>query len=88
MDFQPPYFPPPFPGTASVQPAGQDVFSQHLQAADPYQQYAVRRYDAFLSFHFYPILSFLYPFFGLGLIFIQTFFGNTELCFYLIMSQS
>merc|ERR1711892_1594062 len=40
MEFQPPYFPPPFPGTASVQPSGNDVFSQHLQAADPYQQYA------------------------------------------------
>merc|ERR1711892_141200 len=40
MEFQPPYFPPPFPGTASVQPSGQDVFSQHLQPADPYQQYA------------------------------------------------
>ena len=42
MEFQPPYFPPPFPGTASVQASGQDVFSQHLQASDPYQQYAVR----------------------------------------------
>ena len=41
MEFQPPYFPPPFPGTTSVQTGGQDVFSQHLQSADPYQHYAV-----------------------------------------------
>ena len=40
MEFQPPYFPPPFPGTA-VQTTGQDVFGQHLPTADPYQQYAV-----------------------------------------------
>ena len=39
MDFQPPYFPPPFPGAQGPNPTG-DVFSQHL-ATDPYQQYAV-----------------------------------------------
>merc|ERR1719239_658404 len=38
MDFQPPYFPPPFPGAQGPNPTG-DVFSQHL-ATDPYQQYA------------------------------------------------
>ena len=47
MDFQPPYFPPPFssPGTvssaASAASHGADsVFSPHLQA-DHYQHYAV-----------------------------------------------
>ena len=39
MDFQPPYFPPPFPGAQGPNTTG-DVFSQHL-ATDPYQQYAV-----------------------------------------------
>lgn len=38
MDFQPPYFPPPFPGGQAGNPA--DVFSQHL-TSDPYQHYAV-----------------------------------------------
>ena len=38
MDFQPPYFPPPFPGAQAASPA--DVFSQHL-TSDPYQHYAV-----------------------------------------------
>ena len=37
MDFQPPYFPPPFPGAVQG-----DVFSQHLASSDPYQHYAVR----------------------------------------------
>ena len=37
MEFQPPYFPPPFPG---AQGGSGDVFSQHL-ASDPYQHYAV-----------------------------------------------
>ena len=37
MEFQPPYFPPPFPG---AQAGSGDVFSQHL-ASDPYQHYAV-----------------------------------------------
>ena len=37
MEFQPPYFPPPFTG---AQASGGDVFSQHL-ASDPYQHYAV-----------------------------------------------
>ena len=39
-EFQhPPYFPPPFTGTMTLQPS-QEVFSpslQHLQSADPYQ---------------------------------------------------
>ena len=39
MEFQPPYFPPPFGGGGS-QAGGQDVFGQHI-SADPYQQYAV-----------------------------------------------
>jgi hypothetical protein len=44
MDFQPPYFPPPFPGagvSCQVAGGGQDVFAQHLASADPYQHYAV-----------------------------------------------
>merc|ERR1711971_1043307 len=49
MDFQPPYFPPPFPGTGTIQSSGQDVFSQHLPTADPYQQYAASLHSSGFS---------------------------------------
>ena len=45
MEFQPPYFPPPFSSSAAAVSAASaghngDVFSQHLQS-DHYQHYAV-----------------------------------------------
>ena len=44
MDFQPPYFPPPFSNSAAaVTGHNAEVFSSHLQS-DHYQHYAVSRH--------------------------------------------
>ena len=47
MDFQPPYFPPPFSSSAvssaGVGPNAAEVFSSHLQS-DHYQHYAVSKH--------------------------------------------
>ena len=42
MEFQSPYFPPPFSGSG-VQPNSQDFISHNI-SNDPYQQYAVSCY--------------------------------------------